>query len=118
MSNESEMTSGIDWTNDEAVVRAVHIEARFVKMTDDSWRIYDCRSLFMGMPLNVGAKNPAEAWAAARKHPSVVAFEQQHREARGRASLCASSRSRPAKPLSKSERRKRDDEDTLMGTDN
>ena len=79
MSEQAQEAQVIDWSSDEAVVRAVYAEAQAVEMEDNSWRIYDSRSIFRGVPLNIGATSPTEAWAAARRHPNVEAFERAHR---------------------------------------
>lgn len=87
MSNESELTSGIDWANDEAVVRAAigGGGSCWGGYGDDPkvFRIWsralpggtDPRSVLLG----VGTHSHG-AWRNAREeYPSVVAFEQQHR---------------------------------------
>jgi hypothetical protein len=74
-------SGGIDWTNDEAVVRAVYLEAIPVEMENGSWRIYDSRIVFGGVPLNIGASSLEDAWKSARRHPNIRAFERAHNPA-------------------------------------
>lgn len=83
MSEAQQVTSDIDWTNDEAVVRRAVLNWRGAEPSYEPTTGNIIRYWFNGTYTEseiygIGAGSVA-AWKDARKHPTVVAFEAQHR---------------------------------------
>lgn len=70
----------VDWTNDEAVVRAYRDTVQPIRSEIGGWFI--SMGVYDGKELGYSAyEDVREAWKVARQHPSVQAWEKANRPA-------------------------------------